>query len=553
MNRRLLQLPLLAAALGLTAVSHAQTTITGRVSDANITQGSPNVVTSTLTQNQVGFGGSSGAMGLNTVFVFELPKLPAGQVFTSANFHLYHGGAVTSGGYGPNYNGDLYGLQYRLSDAVQPSDWFMGSNDTANTKIQDNFLLSTAIGVNGAGLDTDATGDTQLVSYLNRQLNQSSGTGTQPVYIFLRLNPDLFGRTYTYYRIYSAENTSFYQPKITYTTGPAPQRFPQPKGFWIKDVSTATVDVAASDYTNANSDVSKLKRQVTTGYAPSINYNSWTTPVWVADASTPKIPIKDSNDNGMTSDWTAVPWPLNATPNDDQIRTEYRDLHNVIYDSAADKIYEFIGCEGMPNATDVSGNLPVAGHYPYIAASHGGVASNASTWNGVFSGWKGATGTGLSLIGGLITLEEAQRIAADTTDSYVIPHAIAIAAKAITPGNFVSPAARSDAAAYGDQTYVIAEGRRFRLKQNFDINTQLAGKPKIVRAIARAVQKYGMVIRDTSGAVVFYGEDARSLPAADNPWPAATEGREGWYIGQRFPWDQLEVIKPCDANGNELP
>ena len=60
--------------------------------------------------------------------------------------------------------------------------------------------------------------------------------------------------------------------------------------------------------------------------------------------------------------------------------------------------------------------------------------------------------------------------------------------------------------------------------------------------LAEAAQRYGIVIRDKAGAVVFYGQDPVSEPK--NPWPAAFGGQWINNVVQLFPWSHLEALKP---------
>jgi hypothetical protein len=63
--------------------------------------------------------------------------------------------------------------------------------------------------------------------------------------------------------------------------------------------------------------------------------------------------------------------------------------------------------------------------------------------------------------------------------------------------------------------------------------------------LAEAAQTYGLVVRDTSGAVTFYGEDPRSQPR--NPYrrligPAYDNGHLYEQLAQ-FPWDRLRLVQ----------
>ena len=89
----------------------------------------------------------------------------------------------------------------------------------------------------------------------------------------------------------------------------------------------------------------------------------------------------------------------------------------------------------------------------------------------------------------------------------------------------------------------IPAGTRFRLDPTLDLD-ELNMSP-MVRMMARAVQRYGMVVRDGGGAVAFYGEDP--TPTDRNPYlgPGGLFG--GQYISnslrREFPWQHLEALK----------
>src|SRR5207237_216639 len=85
--------------------------------------------------------------------------------------------------FGPGaFNGDLYGLAARASPTVLQSDFFIGPSDGTATLIQDNILTSAT----AANASTDATGDANLLSFLNTQY----AAGASGKYVFLRFSPD---------------------------------------------------------------------------------------------------------------------------------------------------------------------------------------------------------------------------------------------------------------------------------------------------------------------------------------------------------------------------
>ena len=76
------------------------------------------------------------------------------------------------------------------------------------------------------------------------------------------------------------------------------------------------------------------------------------------------------------------------------------------------------------------------------------------------------------------------------------------------------PAQRSDGDT--DSADAIPEGARFRLPADLDIDALRL--PPVTAAIAKAVQRYGMVLRDKSGAVSFYAE----APTGADPYPRSS-------------------------------
>jgi len=65
----------------------------------------------------------------------------------------------------------------------------------------------------------------------------------------------------------------------------------------------------------------------------------------------------------------------------------------------------------------------------------------------------------------------------------------------------------------------------------------------MVRMLARAAQRYGMVVRDSAGAVAFYGEDP--TPTGNDPWASVWGGRwPNQVLRGEFPWTSLQVVDP---------
>jgi hypothetical protein len=158
---------------------------------------------------------------------------------------------------------------------------------------------------------------------------------------------------------------------------------------------------------------------------------------------------------------------------------------------------------------------------------------DTSSWPGLSQPWWGATATSLPAVGGTIMIDDLK--------GGVIPHALAIAVPWAKPKVYSWPAQRTD----GQSTdpNAIPEGARFRLDPKLDIDS--LNLPPMTRMMAKAAQRYGMIVRDQTGhAVGFY---------AENPGPYGTDpyhGLGGFYNGpdpsgvmQAFPWDHVQLVK----------
>ena len=85
----------------------------------------------------------------------------------------------------------------------------------------------------------------------------------------------------------------------------------------------------------------------------------------------------------------------------------------------------------------------------------------------------------------------------------------------------------------------MPEGARFRLPADLDLASLRL--PRTAAIIARAVQKYGMVVTDRSTVVHFYAQDPLSLGA--NPYPVLFGGQRPDQVLKRFPWSSLQALR----------
>jgi hypothetical protein len=289
---------------------------------------------------------------------------------------------------------------------------------------------------------------------------------------------------------------------------PLGQRLFGPNSFWnaplAPDVSLAP-DAAAL--------VASLNREVSSETAartgPWINTDSYSVPVYTVGADVPRVHVTmDVWAPKLQADFDSVPIPDGAQP------AGGADRHLTIYQPSTDTLWELWLASREPDGWH---------------ARWGGKMTGVSTNPGYFDSPYGATATSLPLLGGLITIEELKRGEID--------HAIAVAIPNTAAATYTWPAQRGDGTTAGAGG--IPEGTRFRIDPDLDLSKLHLSRTGLV--IARAAQKYGIVVRDTSGCVAFYAED----PVASwNIYPWLFDWAYPNDALSEFPWSSLQVVSP---------
>jgi hypothetical protein len=292
------------------------------------------------------------------------------------------------------------------------------------------------------------------------------------------------------------------------TAGPAQadQQPFAPSSFW-----NAPLAASAPLASNSSTLVASLGKQVAT-YGSYINTTKYSTPVYTVPAGQPLVNVTlDTTYTALKLAMASAPIPADAKP------AYGSDGHLVLYQPSTDTMWEFWRL-----------SLQVDGWHAKFGGKMTGVSTNA----GYFPASVGATATSLPLLGGLMRTSELS--------SYGINHALAIAIPEAQLTKYVWPAQRTDG--NSTATTAIPEGTRFRLPAGLDVNS-LNLKPA-VRAMALAVQRYGMVVRDKSGSVSFYAEDPTQT--GTNPYPTifGTQWLDGTHALASFPWSKLQVVAP---------
>jgi hypothetical protein len=302
--------------------------------------------------------------------------------------------------------------------------------------------------------------------------------------------------------------TSVASPQRNVAASKEPTLFAR-DSFWNKPLAAhAPLDPASGAM------VAELRRQLQVG-PPWINTTQYSTPVYRVPADQPRVRVAlDVPYKPLQRAWESVPVPAGARP------AGGTDGAMVVWQPASDTMWEFF----RMRREDGSWHARWGGRMTDVSRSPGYYSGTERDW--------GASASSLPILGGLITLDDVK--------SGHIDHALAVAIPEARRGWWTWPAQRTDGKKAGRKA--VPEGTRFRLDPKLDLD-KLRLYP-LVRIIAEAAQRYGIVVANQSGVVAFAAEDP--TPTGTNPWA----GRDGWFSGQspaklalQFPWDHLQALR----------
>jgi hypothetical protein len=160
--------------------------------------------------------------------------------------------------------------------------------------------------------------------------------------------------------------------------------------------------------------------------------------------------------------------------------------------------------------------------------------------------WWGAPAAHFPVVAGVMTLDELY--------AGHIDHAINFTLRDVRKGVWSWPAQATDGRNAGSQ--YIPQGAHFRFDPNLDLDS--LDLPPMTRMIAEAVQKYGMILENSSGGIVFRADDPKPLGIdpyyGPNRQPGDPEDLfSKWPVDlmRAFPWEHLQLLKMDlrDANG----
>ena len=252
-----------------------------------------------------------------------------------------------------------------------------------------------------------------------------------------------------------------------------------------------------------------------------INTRCFASPVYIADLSTPTIPVEvdrcesfpEEAYQQLEQQFKAVPFPAGAEPADGT------DMEMTIYQPSTDTLWEFWRLQKQDGRWK---------------ACWGGRLDCVSTTYGIWQKPFGATATGLPFIGGQITYEELK--------SGEIRHAMGIALVQAKDKNadepYSWPATRTDGCGCNGSN-CIPEGIRFRLDPS--INVDCLDMHPVGKVIAKAAQKYGFVVWDKADTTSLRAENPKSYAGPD-PYPSLWGEGGPSTVLNGFPWEKLQFL-----------
>jgi hypothetical protein len=306
------------------------------------------------------------------------------------------------------------------------------------------------------------------------------------------------------------------------SAGKSPFRFFSPTSFWNRPIpARARLDRRSAAIVGAFDEGIAKEEQANKGPA-NIVTTAWSVPIYTvpADQPTVMVTLEDASPSpALQAAWDAVPLPADAQP------AAGTDKHLVVWQPSTNRLWEFWRLEQGPTGWH---------------AAWGGAVQSVSTNPGVYgrkawpgaSPYWGASASSLSIVGGLITLEDLEL--------GQINHALVIGIPDVRAGVYASPAQRTDGTSTNPLS--LPEGAHLRLDRNLDLAA--LHLPRLTLMIAEAAQRYGIFVRDGAANVTFYAQDP--VPTGTEPYAGSNGYFEGKSPGQllaSFPWSHLQLLK----------
>ncbi len=243
--------------------------------------------------------------------------------------------------------------------------------------------------------------------------------------------------------------------------------------------------------------VGEVNSELARDYGPWINTREYSVPVYTVGRRQRKVKVAlDRHLPALQRAVDAVPIPARARP------AAGSDRHMVILQPSTDRMWEFWRMRKVHGHWHAG----AAGAMRHVSTNPGRFGPRA--WPGA-QPWWGATATGLPLLGGLMTIRELKQGHIDHALAMAIPDSRSRRLGA--PGD---PRRRQRGAARRpSRRRPTAFGPEPRPRASFACR-------RMTRMMAEAAQRYGIVIRDRSGVVAFYGQDP--TPTGRTPTPRSS-------------------------------
>ena len=303
-----------------------------------------------------------------------------------------------------------------------------------------------------------------------------------------------------------------------------PTRFFSDESFWNQAIPDQPEIDPRSDIW-----IEMLKQEPTNEYF-GVSYRQFTIPVYEADENTPKIYIKhhylserekknwDTKRErfGHGPDFNPVPMPLNAMPDPEE------DAHLCIIDRTRNLAWDMWGFRQLPDGTFETNTgmfYRLDGDGIFDGSRLGYVDGESVHFHGP------SRAAGVPVIAGLIMYDEVM--------SGEIRHKLSCATRYAAFKEYVYPASWTDGFVKGG----IPEGAVIQLDPNLDLTPFDLTAEEFV--IAKALQKYGMVIVDVAQGQPIFAEGLWAHP--DKSWEGKVRDWDGGI--NAIPYDHYRILK----------
>jgi hypothetical protein len=253
-------------------------------------------------------------------------------------------------------------------------------------------------------------------------------------------------------------------------------------------------------------------------------------PIYTVSRRTPRVRVRLLNPRAplLQRALSAVPIPKDAR------EAPGTDGNLAIWQPSTDTLWEFWRARRSADGTWTAG---YGGRMTDVSRNPGYYRDRRRRGR-LFERWFwGAPATKTPVVAGVIRLEELRRGRID--------HALNFTLAEPRRGVYTSPARATDG--ISDRPEAIPEGAHFRLDPSLDIDA--LALPRTARIIAKAIQRYGMILQNRSRGFVLRAEDPYRLGSDPYMGDNGEPGDPGDLFEQRpaellaqIPWERLQLL-----------